>query len=639
MCGPSWCHGWLVDPGNESMHPKWVRTASSPRAAWTRLHPRRVLEEEGEGGGGELGELEVVTAGVAHLDLHEALELEVLLQVERLHRVHVVGVRLRDHVGARLDLLRRDRAPRLHQPLPVQLLDLGQHRRRQRLRVADEQRGLFLRRRRGAAAARRPPPPAAPRARTSALRRQRVPSSLSPNSSSCSGGAASSPSASPSAGAAPPPPRGRRCRRRGVRPWRGAPSRGATAPRPAPPPRSPRRRSAALLGERLRRRAREAAPRGTLLGLEGRPHAHQVARRLVAAAAARAVAVVALAAHLARHAPPPPPRRLLRLPRHLVRRRAAAAAAAAITLLPLLRRRRRRVLDGLAEAVLVRALHRVAAGVRPQIGPLGRRGALDLLRGHEAAGHVCSWVWMRWRPSCRWWRYPMYPVGAIASRSSAASSAARPRDSSARSASSKARRSARRARRLRRARQPRCFAACTAGASAADGGASLSAPYTRARSDSSRDAPSRGRPGRRAAALPPSEAAMPRDHVGGSDAADARRRRCFCRRRGGRRRRRRLRRRRAALLGRRRCRRLLLLLLLQFAVDQRVARRQQQPGRRVLLRDDEGGDLLARPRGVERRRVLPRHLRRVAAEPLDQVARRRPAADAVDDRLGDAQRA
>ena len=47
MCGPSWCHGWLVDPGNESMHPKWVRTASSPRAAWTRpIHGASLRRKE-----------------------------------------------------------------------------------------------------------------------------------------------------------------------------------------------------------------------------------------------------------------------------------------------------------------------------------------------------------------------------------------------------------------------------------------------------------------------------------------------------------------------------------------------------------------------------------------------------------------
>ena len=45
-------------------------------------HPRRVVEKEGEGGGRELGQLQVVTAGVTHLDLHEAALLQVLLHVD-----------------------------------------------------------------------------------------------------------------------------------------------------------------------------------------------------------------------------------------------------------------------------------------------------------------------------------------------------------------------------------------------------------------------------------------------------------------------------------------------------------------------------------------------------------------------------
>ena len=68
-------------------------------------HPRRVVEQEGELVRLERGELKVVPPRRSELDLHETLRLQLLLQIERAHGVHVLRITVAHHVAAPLDLL------------------------------------------------------------------------------------------------------------------------------------------------------------------------------------------------------------------------------------------------------------------------------------------------------------------------------------------------------------------------------------------------------------------------------------------------------------------------------------------------------------------------------------------------------
>eukprot|EP00966_Prymnesium_polylepis_P082597 1912609-Prymnesium_polylepis.2 len=90
-------------------------------------HPRRVVREKGEGIARQLGQLEVVAAGRAHLDLEEAAVDQLLLQIERLDRVHVVCITALHHLGRCRHLLRVDAIGEHAESVAVQLF----HKREQ----------------------------------------------------------------------------------------------------------------------------------------------------------------------------------------------------------------------------------------------------------------------------------------------------------------------------------------------------------------------------------------------------------------------------------------------------------------------------------------------------------------------------
>ena len=88
-----------------------------------KRHPWGVMGDKREGGRRELGQLQIISPGGAHLDLHEAHLAQPLLQLEGLDAVHVLLVAAIDDHVARLHLICTQPIFEYTDPIFVELLD------------------------------------------------------------------------------------------------------------------------------------------------------------------------------------------------------------------------------------------------------------------------------------------------------------------------------------------------------------------------------------------------------------------------------------------------------------------------------------------------------------------------------------
>ena len=109
-----------------------------------KRHPGGVMGDKREGGRRELGQLQIISPGGAHLDLHEAHLAQPLLQLEGLDAVHVLLVAAIDDHVARVHLICAQPIFEHTEPFVVELFhELQEERiRRRALSVRIERRLL-----------------------------------------------------------------------------------------------------------------------------------------------------------------------------------------------------------------------------------------------------------------------------------------------------------------------------------------------------------------------------------------------------------------------------------------------------------------------------------------------------------------